>query len=153
MFLENLQNMEQRKAFCNLAVEVINADGKQEVKEIVLLQNYIKEMIINNDIALEDTVAFSNVITEGIFKGKLSDKEIDKNLDIFLATSNLIKKSVLFELCALAYSDSSIDTREKELINYIAKKFDFSKELINNMFSIIVSMNNIYKSAIDIVQD
>ena len=35
MFLVNLKNMKQRKAFCNLAMAAINSDGKQDIREIV----------------------------------------------------------------------------------------------------------------------
>lgn len=153
MFLINLQNMEERKAFCNLAVAIINSDGKQEVKEIVLLQNFIKEMIINNDIALEDSAAFSKILLDDIPKEMLSESDIDKNLAVFIPADKLIKKTVLFELIGLAYVDLDFDINEKKIINHIAQTFGFSNELIKEMSNIIISLNDIVVNAETLVQD
>jgi len=153
MFLVNLKNMKQRKAFCNLAMAAINSDGKQDIREIVILQNLVKEMIIHNDIDLEDSKAFSKYLLDNIPKEKLEQKDIDKNLEVFVDTSIHIKKTVLFELIALAYSDKDLSLTEKELIELIACKFDFSNELITEMLNIIVSLNSSFENIANIIQN
>jgi len=152
MFLINLKNMEERKAFCNLAIAMINADEKQEVKEITYLQDFIKEMIINNDIALEDVEAFSNLLLGDVSKEKLCKEEIDKNINVFLSATEKIKKTVLIELIALGNVDHKLYYAEQEILHYVADKFNFSKELVLKMQRAIIAIDRAITSAENLIQ-
>ncbi|MCD4820376.1 MAG: hypothetical protein K8S23_16985 [Candidatus Cloacimonetes bacterium] len=153
MFLVNLKNMEERKAFCNLAVAIINIDGKQETEEIIYLQNAIKEMIINNDIAYDDIEVFSNELLGYVSKEKLNQEDIDRNLAIFFPASNLIKKTVLFELITLSNIDLELAKSEKKMIDYVAEKLGFSNKLVTEMQSAVTSLNDAFINAEKLVQD
>jgi len=103
MFLNRL-NVDEKKAFLNLAHYIARADEDFSEVEHSYIDNYCQEMQIDNIEFNEDE--FSLVDT----------------LEVF--TTKEAQKIVLLEIAGLIYSDNIIHSSEERIINLIAKKFN-----------------------------
>jgi len=110
MFLNRL-NQEEKIAFLKLAKYVVSIDDKLYEKETYLIEQYCKEMNIENiDIKL------SQIDIKKIIKS-IQEKET--------------QRAILLELIALVLVDNNLDKKEYKFIKKISKKFGISKKILN----------------------
>lgn len=103
-------------------------------------------------------LAFEKTYVEGADEADTRRKALELGLMAVLAghQDNLtpeIKKAILFELTALAFSDGSYDDEEKRIINLLYDHFDVDKELQSDFEEIIRKFSSLAKEAIDIISE
>lgn len=133
MFL-NLLNDEEKKIFLQLAISVIQADGKVEETEKAYIADYCREMKINqND--LEKVIDPMPLI-----------EKISNN------SSESVKRIFLLELLACANSDGNFADIEKELIVTFVKKSGLPDSLLDDCWSLLQDYSRVSLNMMSFIQ-
>lgn len=133
MFL-NLLNDEEKKIFLQLAISVIQADGKVEETEKAYIADYCREMEINqND--LEKVIDPMPLI-----------EKISNN------SSEFVKRIFLLELLACANSDGNFADIEKALIVTFVKKSGLPDSLLDNCLSLLQDYSRVSLNMMSFIQ-
>lgn len=118
MFL-NLLNDEEKSIFLKLAIAVIQADGKLEESEKLFINEYSREMGIQN-YNLDEKINLSDLME------KISKKSTDS-----------VKRIFLIELTACATADGEFADSEKSLIQACIKEFGFADETLGHCLKLL----------------
>ncbi len=133
MFL-NLLNDEEKKIFLQLAISVIQADGKVEETEKAYIADYCREMKINqND--LEKVIDPMPLI-----------EKISNN------SSESVKRIFLLELLACANSDGNFADIEKALIVTFVKKSGLPDSLLDDCWSLLQDYSRVSLNMMSFIQ-
>jgi hypothetical protein len=108
MYLNNLNN-DEKNSFLELAKFISEVDGVTSFEEILVINQYLREMGFNEDF-------------------KFQFKSLDEIIKSFEYSSLKNKKIVLFEMLVLVYSDNKFCIREEEVINLLVESFNINKE-------------------------
>ncbi|QNK77712.1 hypothetical protein H7F37_01070 [Winogradskyella sp. PAMC22761] len=108
MYLNNLNN-DEKNSFIELAKFISEVDGVTSFEEILVINQYLREMGFNEDF-------------------KFQFKSLDEIIKSFEYSSLKNKKIVLFEMLVLVYSDNKFCRREEEVINLLVESFNINKE-------------------------
>ena len=109
MFLAEFSK-ENQKSYLELALALVNADGKVTDEELNTLNLYRAEIPDMQDIAAYRTDDVSAAV---LSLGKLDERS---------------RKKMYFELISLAYTDNEFYDEEKEIINTVKKSFKLMKD-------------------------
>lgn len=116
MFLCNL-NSEQKQAFLGLAHHFISVDGQLAVQEQAMLSAMKTEMGLAESIEVPKS-EFSELLTQ--------------------FDSRQAKITALLEIIGLGYSDNDFHSKESEIVEQMAKKFEVSIDEILQMESWVI---------------
>ncbi|WP_179315386.1 hypothetical protein [Winogradskyella undariae] len=108
MYLNNLNN-DEKNSFLELAKFISEVDGVTSFEEILVINQYLREMGFNEDF-------------------KFQFKSLNEIIKSFEYSSLKNKKIVLFEMLVLVYSDNKFCIREEEVINLLVESFNINKE-------------------------
>jgi len=124
MFLANLEE-EQKKSFLILAQAMVWADGVLQEEEISMMNQYQQEMglPISTEIRQEPT---------------------EQALETFQHTTVSVKKQILIELMALAYSDNEYADEEQLLIKKIAAALELDADFLSKCEEYVVKLLDLY---------
>lgn len=126
MYLSILNN-EKRHLFLNLEIYMSKIDGDFSEDEKKIIDAHCIEMHIdNND-----------------YEPDMPRDEVLKQLQESLSPQE--KKIVFLELAATILADNVYHESEKELVNNFAKLLDISDTDVDDAFSIIKDMKNVYE--------
>lgn len=110
MFLAELSK-EGQKAFLNLAVALIKADGKVTQEELNSLNMYKAEIIGMSDIS------------------EYGSDNIGNDIKFIVGLDVQMRKKVYFELISLAYTDSDYSDDEKKIIDNIISEWKLDNSI------------------------
>lgn len=134
MFL-NLLNGEEKSIFMQLAIAVIQADGKLEKKEKAFIADYSREMGIESyDLGKE------------IQALPLAEK-------IGTESSDSVKRIFLLELLACAYADGDFAESEKSLMQSFVKAFGLSEACLQTCQTLLEKYTDISAKLMTFVQE
>jgi tellurite resistance protein len=122
MFLAELQ-LEEKKAFLELAYLIANVDGKYSVFESKTIKEYHKELAIG-DYTIKG-ITIENILEE--FKSERS------------------RTIVLTELLRLIYSDGVFHEQERESVSLIKKHFGFNPNEYDSFKDWIIKIKELAK--------
>jgi len=133
----NLLNSREKELFLNLAVALIKSDGVIHEAEKLILQLYAKEMeiSISCDLYEKQDFAVNEWITE------LSNSSDTK-----------MKRAIFVELSALAFADGNYSIEEKEIIQLLAKSFNFNDDTIEYIIGLQDSYMISYYSLMNFIE-
>lgn len=126
MYLSQLETSD-RKTFLELAHITANSDGVIVDQEIEILERYRDEMNLSHK-----EYEIQNISMETII-GELKSR------------SDEIKKIILFELMAIAFSDGIYDENQKQIMKYLQDSFEISPEEYEKLKELLNQLNQIYE--------
>ncbi len=132
MFLAEFSK-ENQKSYLELALALVNADGKVTDEELNTLNLYRAEIPDMQDIAAYRTDDVSAAV---LSLGKLDERS---------------RKKMYFELISLAYTDNEFYDEEKEIINTVKKSFKLMKDDCSKLENIAKGLMNAFKELAQII--
>ncbi|WP_417398430.1 hypothetical protein [Gimesia chilikensis] len=108
MYLNRLK-YEEKCSFLELAKCISEVDGNTSSEEILVIQQYIKEVGFHQN-------------------WEILSKSLDEILESFNKSSFLVKKIILFEILILVHSDNEFCEREEKVIRRLTDSFSIPQE-------------------------
>lgn len=130
MFLNNF-NKEEKSAFLALAKGMIAADAVVDENEKLLLEEFLKEM--------------------GMNQSDVEVMTVEAALETMQSSVRPIKKQAYFELVGLSLCDNDMDESEKELLSHVADCFNFSAEETAQLNQCAIDLLDAYKRLAELV--
>lgn len=134
MFLSEL-SLEEKKAFLEIANELISADNIKTDEEISMILQYKKEMNLSEEDYKIGTIGYESALE------KLKIIDIVK------------QKKIFFELIALALCDNDYSNQEKEYIEKLQKSFSISDEQLTGFINCVEDINKVYKKLGELISE
>ena len=125
MFLAEMKD-NQKEAFMTLAYALISADGILDEKEDLMMMQYKLEMSLP-------------------FSYKESEGEVDNAVELFLQESDSLKKKIIFELVALAYTDGNYVEKERLLIEKLQTNWGIAVDFAKKCEPYILELTKLYE--------
>jgi tellurite resistance protein len=124
MFLKSLSQRE-KEAFLELAYYMANIDGDFAKEEREMIDFYLLEMEIEDNITLNSIRSLDEILGE--FQSQYS------------------KKVAMLEIIGIVYSDDILDESEDEVLREMARRFNFSNttlEIYKNWTKSMLALTN-----------
>jgi len=136
MFVHKFTKKKQIISFFTLVSRIVNADGEMSDIEQKALSAYSLELRFNK-------LLKKSLLNESRLS-KLTDdgKQIDEILTPFLESSDAVKKSLIFELIAVAICDSKYSEVERDLVQTIADALKINNKVLKSMEFILDTLHN-----------
>ncbi|TOB52312.1 hypothetical protein CGK03_23575, partial [Vibrio parahaemolyticus] len=77
--------------------------------------------------------------------------EFIKNSGLVLTSSE--KKSIIFELIGIAYSDNELSEVELMIVKSIAACFEIDEETLHEITELVVELNRVSSEALDLIKE
>lgn len=121
MYLAQL-SAEQKYAYMALARELASVDNAFSRDEQIMMARYRQEMGLASD----------------------GDLTAEQAIACFSAAHKGTRKKIMFELLALAYSDTSYDAAEERYLKKLLTAFDLSEEFLASARDVLSALNAVY---------
>ncbi len=132
MFLHMLVN-EEKEAFIDLARLAAGCNNDITDEQEIMLEQYCDEM--------------------GIPFPMSHAKTLDEIIEFFKESSYQNKKTVVFEIIGLLFSDGNFDENEMQFVRKLAIPLGISKETVEEMFELNTRYLNILHDILCIIED
>ena len=130
MYLSELMQGE-KYAFYSIVKHMVSADGTFSVEELELMQGFLDEMAISE-----------NLITE---------IPLNDAIQMFSYSSEAIRRKVFIELVGVTLCDSFLHENEKILLSSIADSFLISEEEQDEIFEMVQEILKLYSKLQEII--
>lgn len=117
MFLIELSDIE-KEAFVSLCYHASMSNGYVDEDESLVIKSYCQEMNI-------DYVSCDNAMP------------MEEACNVFIASSDKIKKIVIFEILGVMLADGIYDEKEKEYVSTLSRRINVSTEVMNELTVLI----------------
>lgn len=125
MFLAEMKET-QKEAFMTLAYTLVTADGILDEKEDNMMMQYKLEMGL--PLSYNESVG-----------------EVEDAVKLFLSESDSLKKKIIFELVALAYTDGTYVEMERALIQKLQINWGMEADFMEKCEPYIVELTKLYE--------
>jgi len=132
MFLSGF-NYNEKCAFYSLAKKIAESDENISKNEVNLLNQYLDEMRLDIE--------------------QITDIKENDAVDIFLNSSNRVRKQVFIELFALTLCDNEFAREEAELISHYANCLHISEQDQEKMRACVIDLLQVYSRMNSLVEE
>lgn len=140
MFLTNVFNKEQKKAFLRLMKKFIMADGIIQPEERNAMELLIMEITVS-----EEDMNLRDILNEDI-----ENVSIDRLLDPFRNIES--QRAIILQLFIMGYADEKLSLEENEFIDIACLRFGISPQERDKLKNWVIKEAQLIEELIDIWQ-